>query len=476
MSDSEPSIDHAKPDRTGMLAYLVAGAFFMENLDATVITTAVPAMAASFGVAPTALSTGISAYLVALAVFIPVSGWVADRFGPRQVLAGAILVFTLASVLCGLADTLPMFVAARVLQGMGGALMVPVGRMVVVRSAPKSELVKALAIITWPGLAAPILGPPLGGWIASTWTWHWIFFLNLPLGLIAAVLALRWVSGAPGGRRPFDWTGFVSSGAGLGLLMMGLDLMTQPVIDWPMTALMMGAGSISLAYALWHMRRSPHPLVPLAVFKVPTFRAAVLGGTLARTAISSAPFLLPLMFQLALGFGMIESGFLMLALFAGNLGMKVGTTRVLRALGFRGVLLVNGLLVALGFVACAAFTHETPLLWMIVVLVIGGMTRSMQFTTLAAVAFCDTSPQQAGSASTLVSMFHQLAAGIGIGIGAMALRFSQVWSGHTGAPALSEFRFALCLMAGLMLLSLIDAARLPASAGHHVSGHQPGSK
>ena len=459
-----------------MLTYLVAGAFFMENLDATVITTAVPAMATSFGVAPTALSTGISAYLVALAVFIPVSGWVADRFGPRPVLAGAILVFTLASVLCGLADSLPMFVAARVLQGMGGALMVPVGRMVVVRSAPKSELVKALAIITWPGLAAPILGPPLGGWIASTWTWHWIFFLNLPLGLAAAVLALRWVSGVPGGQRPFDWTGFVTSGAGLGLLMISLDFMTRPVIDWPATAMLTLGGGVSLGFALWHMKRSAHPLVPLTVFSVPTFRVAVMGGTLARIAISSVPFLLPLMFQLTLGFGMIESGFLMLVLFAGNLGMKVGTTRVLRALGFRGVILVNGTLVALGFVACECFTRDTPLLWMIVVLVIGGMTRSMQFTTLAAVAFCDTSPQQAGSASTLVSMFHQLAAGIGIGIAAMALRFSQAWSGHPDAPALTDFRVALCLMAGLMLLSLIDAARLPSSAGHHVSGHQPAPK
>ena len=175
--------------RDNLLALLVAAAFFMENLDATVITTAVPAMAQSFGVAPASLSTGVSAYLLALAVFIPVSGWVADRFGPRQVFALAVLVFTLASVACGLSQTLPMFVGARIAQGIGGALMVPVGRMVVLRSTPKTRLVKAIAIITWPGLAAPILGPPLGGWIASAWTWHWIFFLNAPLGTLAIFLA-----------------------------------------------------------------------------------------------------------------------------------------------------------------------------------------------------------------------------------------------------------------------------------------------
>ncbi|HEY2256413.1 MAG TPA: MFS transporter, partial [Variovorax sp.] len=228
MTSNAPASPPDSPLRHGRsIAWLVAAAFFMENLDATVIGTAVPAMAQSFGVVPVALSIGISAYLLALAVFIPVSGWVADRFGPRHVFAAALLIFTLASVGCGLAPSLPLFVLARSVQGIGGALMVPVGRLIVLRSTPKSGLVKALATITWPGLAAPVLGPPLGGWIASTWSWHWIFFLNLPLGLLAMGFALRWIDDAPGQHRPFDWIGFVTSGAGLAALMFGMDLLSH---------------------------------------------------------------------------------------------------------------------------------------------------------------------------------------------------------------------------------------------------------
>ena len=466
-----PAAPAADPPRSRRVAFLVAAAFFMENLDATIITTAVPAMAQSFGVAPVALSIGISAYLLALAVFIPVSGWVADRFGPRQVFASAILLFTLASVACGLAQSLPVFVAARILQGIGGALMVPVGRLVVLRSTPKSGLVKAIATITWPGLVAPILGPPLGGWIASAWTWHWIFFLNVPLGAVALVLALRWIDGAPGERRPFDWPGFFASGAGLAALMYGLDLLSHTAIDWPQALAFVAGGACSLAWALWHLRRTSHPLVELSAFGVQTFRVSVFGGSLFRVAISTAPFLLPLMFQLAFGFSMVASGFMMLALFAGNLGMKPATGWVMRRLGFRGTLMVNGVLVALGFVACAALSPDTPLAVMAAVMVVGGMCRSMQFTAFSTLAFCDTTPAQTSSATTLFSMFQQLSAGIGIAFGAIALSVAQRFTGHAGHPGVADFRIALGLVAALALLALIDAAGLPRNAGARVSGH-----
>ncbi|WPB55288.1 MFS transporter [Xylophilus sp. GOD-11R] len=462
--------------RARLIALLVAGAFFMENFDATVITTALPAMATSFGVAPVALSAGVSAYLLALAVFIPVSGWVADRFGPRQVFAGAVALFTLASLACGLAQSLPVFIAARIVQGIGGALMVPVGRMVVLRTTPKSEVVKAIATITWPGLAAPLLGPPLGGWIASHWSWHWIFFINLPLGVLAIVLALRWIDGAPGGRRPFDWIGFVTSGAGLAALMYGLELTTQNPVDWPVVAAAVAAGLAGLLYSVRHMRRSAHPLVDLSVFGVRTFRASAIGGTLSRISISSAPFLLPLMFQLGLGFGMVQSGLLMIALFAGNLGIKPATTWVLRRFGFRSTLVGNGLLAAAGFVACAMLSIDTPLALMVVVLVFGGMTRSMQFTAVGTLAFCDTTPKQTAGASTLFSMFQQLSAGLGIAFGAVALRVSERFTGHGGSPGAVDFRFALLAMAVLTVLSLVDAWRLPAGAGDNVSGYRGASR
>lgn len=457
--------------RSRQVALLVASAFFMENFDATVIATAVPAMASSFGVAPVALSAGVSAYLLALAVFIPVSGWVADRFGPRPVFACAVLVFTLASLACGLSQSLPMFVAARILQGIGGALMVPVGRMVVLRTTPREGIVKAIATITWPGLAAPLLGPPLGGWIASTWSWHWIFFINLPLGLVAMLLALRWIDGAAGGRRPFDWPGFVASGAGLAALMVALDLVTQQAPDTRLVAVTGAAGLLSLAFAVWHMRRAAHPLLDLSVFGVRTFRASAVGGSLSRISIGSAPFLLPLMFQLGFGFGMVQSGLLMLALFAGNLGIKPVTTWVLRRFGFRSTLLGNGLLATLGFVGCAFLSADTPLPLMVLVLIFGGMTRSMQFTAVGTLAFADTSKDQAGGVSTLFSMFQQLSAGLGIALGALALRFGEVFSGHAGTPGAVDFRVALLVMALLTLLSLFDAWRLPADAGQRVSGH-----
>ncbi|RYF34410.1 MAG: MFS transporter [Comamonadaceae bacterium] len=467
-----PDTDQGATSRRGtQIAWLVAAAFFMENLDATVITTAVPAMAQSFGVAPVALSIGISAYLLALAVFIPVSGWVADRFGPRQVFASAVVLFTLASVACGLSQSLPVFVAARVLQGIGGALMVPVGRLVVLRSTPKSGLVKAIATITWPGLAAPVLGPPLGGWIASTWSWHWIFFLNVPLGAVALFLALRWIDGAPGRQRPFDWLGFAASGLGLAALLYGLDLMSRSTIEWTAAAAFTGGGLAALALALWHLRRTPHPLVDLSVFGVQTFRVSVVGGSLFRIAISTAPFLLPLMFQLAFGFSMVASGFMMLALFAGNLGIKPATGFVMRHLGFRGTLLANGLLVAVGFAMCAALSPDTPLAIMVAVMVFSGVCRSVQFTAFNTIAFADTTPAQTSGATTLFSMFQQLSAGIGIAFGAIALGIAQRFTGHAGHPGVMDFRIALGLVTLLALVALVDSARLPRNAGERVSGH-----
>ncbi|MGI4778093.1 MAG: MFS transporter [Janthinobacterium lividum] len=454
------------------IAFLVAAAFFMENLDATVIGTAVPAMAQSFGVAPVELSTGISAYLLALAVFIPVSGWVADRFGPRRVFTAAILVFTLASVACGLAQSLPAFVCARVVQGMGGALMVPVGRLVVLRSTSKTDLVRAIATITWPGLAAPVLGPPLGGWIATTWSWHWIFFLNVPLGLAAMFFSLRWIDGTPGGRRPFDWPGFVASGIGLAALMYGLDSLGHGPVDALRVAALLAGGAGALAYAVWHLRRSAHPLVDLSVVGVKTFRISMVGGTLFRIAIGSAPFLLPLMFQLAFGFSMVMSGFMMLALFAGNLGIKPATSFVMRRLGFRSTLLLNGALVSLGFVACAALSPQTPVVLIVAVMVFGGVCRSMQFTAFNTLTFCDTTPAQTSGATTLASMVQQLAAGMGIAFGAVALQVAARATGHAGTPGVVDFRIAFGMVAVVALLALVDVLALSRDAGERVSGHR----
>ena len=462
-----------QPPPPRWVALLVATTFFMENLDATVITTALPAMAESFGVEPARLSIGISAYMLALAVCIPISGWLADRYGPRRVFSAAIIIFTLASLLCGLSATLAQFTAARILQGIGGAMMVPVGRLVVLRNTAKRDLVGAIAIITWPGLVAPILGPPIGGLISTYLSWHWIFFLNLPLGLIALGAALWLIRGAAGGPRPFDLAGFILSGVGCSALMTGIELASQPRVDGWLVLLVLGVGLATLALAVRHLFRAKHPLVDLAPLRVQTFAATLVGGSLFRIAISSAPFLLPLMFQVAFGLSAVTSGMLMLALFAGNLSMKPATSWLMRRFGFRSVLLVNGLLVALGFVFCTLLSPSTPLWLSATVLFFGGLCRSMQFTALNTLGFADVAPEHMSGATTLFSVFQQMNAGIGIAFGAVALRMAALLSGHSPETLTPfDFRIAFALVALLALAALIDVRRLPGDVGAEVSGHR----
>jgi EmrB/QacA subfamily drug resistance transporter len=459
--------------RNRWLVWLVAGAFFMELLDSTVITTALPQMAESFHTQPIHLSTGISAYMLALAVFIPLSGWMADRFGPRQVFGGAILLFSFASLLCSLSTNLWFFTGARILQGFGGAMMVPVGRMVVLRATPKERLVSAIATLTWPALGAPVLGPPLGGFITSHWGWHWIFLLNIPLGLIGFVLTLLLVDGAPGGRRPFDVLGFVLSGIGCSAIMYACDLASQTPFDAVQVSVSACIGLIALVWAVRHLRRSPHPLVDLTSFRIPTFTLAMRSGSLFRMAINSAPFLMPLMFQLAFDMDATTSGVLLLALFAGNICMKPATTPLMRAWGFRTVLLVNGVLVALGFALCMALTADTPIPVIMLVLFFTGLSRSMQFTGLSTFSFCDVPANHMSGASTLSSILVQMSAGLGIAIGAIALRLASIWfpaEGHALSP--DTFRVAFAVMALLSVAGLYELYALAPHAGAQVSGHK----
>ena len=459
---------------TRWLPFLVAGTFFMENLDATIITAVLPQMAQSFAVAPARLSVGISAYLLALAVFIPVSGWMADRYGPRRVYCSAILIFTLASLLCGLSAGLWQFTAARLLQGLGGAMMVPVGRLVVLRSTEKKDLVGAIAILTWPGLAAPIVGPPVGALITEYLNWHWIFFINLPLGLLALGVALRLIRGAGGGSRPLDVPGFLSSSVGFCSLMLGLELASQSPLNLPAMAAALGIGVAALVWSVRHMLRTAHPLIDLSVLRIPTFAVTARGGSLFRIAISTAPFLAPLMLQLGFGFSSVTTGWMLLALFAGNLAMKPGTSRIMRRYGFRGVLLGNGALVAAGFFACVLLTQGTPLALIAAVLFFGGLTRSMQYTALNTVGFADVQPAQMSGASTLFSVLQQMNTGIGIAFGAMALRLGEALTGHANAPTASDFRIAFAAVVCVCLLAIADCARLSRSAGAQVSGHAKG--
>lgn len=451
------------------LTLLVAGTFFMENLDATVITTALPAMADDFGVAPERLSIGVSAYLVALTVFIPASGWAAERFGERRVFAAAIIAFTVASLLCAMAGALWSFTVARTLQGIGGAMMVPVGRLLVLRDTPKAGIVRAMAILTWPALTAPVLGPLLGGWISTHWSWHWIFLLNLPLGLLALLLALKLVRNGEPSRKPFDLPGFVLSGLGFALFMGGIEIASRrdlPPWLWPAV---LAAGIALLWACARYVQRTPHALFNLEPLHVRTFRVTAVGGSLFRTAVFSAPFLLPLMFQVGFGYGAIQSGVLLLWLFAGNVAMKPATTAIMHRFGFRKVLVGNGLLVAGGFACCALLGARTPHLLVIALMFFIGMTRSMQFTAFNTIGFADLTPAQMRDATMLFSVLQQMNAGMGIAIGALALSVAQLLRGDADALAgTDDFRLALVMMAALALLAIVDAARLPADAGQDV--------
>lgn len=455
-------------DRRVALALLVAGTFFMENLDATVITPAIPAMAQSFATQPVDLNIGVSAYMLTLGVFIPISGWAAERFGARRVFGFAIALFTAASLLCGLATSLPQFVATRILQGIGGALMVPVGRLVVLRETPKQELVRAIAVLTWPALVAPVLGPPLGGLIADHGDWRWIFWLNLPLGALAFFLAWHIVPELASDReKPFDWPGFLLTGGGLFGLMAATEMLSQSDVEWGKAALVLVAGIALMSLGMVHLRRAARPMFDPGALKLPTFSVAMLGGSLFRMGVSAVPFLIPLMFQIGFGFNAFSAGMMLMAVFAGNLTMKPLTTKVMRRFGFRLVLVVNGLINAMLIGACALFMQAMPL-WLICgVLFLGGMARSMQFTALNTIAFSDVPQVLMSSANTLFSTAFQLAMGLGIALGAIAWRIGEAIA-PVAEPA-TAFRIAFLVVAVTSLLAVVDSVMLKPDAGDHVA-------
>jgi EmrB/QacA subfamily drug resistance transporter len=456
------------------IAILVAGAFFMENLDGTVIATALPQMARSFHVGPVALNVGMTAYLLTLAVFIPISGWIADRFGARTVFGSAIAVFTISSIFCGLSNGLTEFVAARIIQGIGGAMMVPVGRLVILRSTEKQHLLRATSYITWPGLVAPVLGPPIGGFITTYATWRWIFFLNVPLGLIGIVLSVLWIGNSRTDQhRPFDWTGFVSSAIACSTLMYGLELVGQQPTPWPEIALLLIVSLGTGLLMVWHSGRHATPLISLSSLSIKTFSVTMRGGSLFRIAISVIPFLLPLLFQIGFGLSAFKSGLLVLAVFAGNLGMKTVTTPVIRQFGFRKVLIFNGLLTAISLFACALLSPELPTPLILLVLFFGGLCRSMQFTSLNTLGFADIPPGQMSSATTFASMVQQMTMGMGVAAGAIALRIAALLRhGSAANPTIPDFHLAFILVGLVALVSVLDFLQLDADAGAVVSGHR----
>ena len=450
------------------LALLVAATFFMEFLDGTVLTTAIPSIGADFAIPAADVNITMTAYLLTVAVGIPLSGWLAERFGARRIFCAAIAVFTLASLACALSQDLATLTISRVAQGAGGAMMVPVGTLVVLRGTPKSELLRATAFLVWPGLLAPVLAPLVGGALTTYLSWHWIFLVNLPLGAAAFIAAMRLVPVAPGDSgRKLDWPGMALTTVGVGALVAGLELASSHP-DLPWAAVSAAAGAAALAGAVLWMRRAPHPLFNLQVFRTRTFRAMATGGFIYRVTISSVPFLLPLMFQTGFGWSPLETGAMVAAVFVGNIGIKPATTPLIPKFGVKAMLVFASLASAITFALCAFLTPETPEALMFVLLVCSGAFRSIGFSAYASVQYADIPPAQLTSANTVSATLVQLGTGSGIAVAALLIR---TFTGSALVPQdpAGPFRGAFLAMAVLMLASTVDSLLLPRHAGAAVS-------
>lgn len=450
------------------LAILVATTLFMEILDGTILSTAAPDIARSLDVRAADIGLAITAYLVTLAVLIPISGWLADRWGTRTVFITAIVVFSVASGLCALSTSLPVLTALRVLQGAGGALMVPVGRLVVLRGTAKRDVVRAIAYLTWPALAAPIAAPLLGGLLTTYLSWHWIFLINLPIGVIALVAALRLV---PQLREPepppMDWPGFLQTSGSLAALVLAMSALGARTIDVP---LVLGAGAASMILGLAayrHLIRTANPLLDLGLFTIRTFRVAHAGGGIYRATVIAVPFVLPLMFQEAFGWSAVRAGALVMAVFAGNLGIKPATTAILRRWQFRTVIIWSVVVVSTTMLLFATITPGTPIPALVVLLVISGAARSVGFTAYNTIVYADVDQAHMTSANTLSSTLQQLAGGLGVAIGALGLQIGALISWFGTGPS-TPYRITFGLLTVLALTSLVDAFRMGDDAGQQL--------
>lgn len=441
------------------MALLVAGALFMEILDATILAPAIPLIASSFGVEAVDVNLAISAYLVAVAVLIPATGWLADRFGVRRVFLAAIVVFTLASVGCAVSTSLPMLVAMRVVQGVGGAMMVPVGRLAVLRNSAKSDLVRAIALLTWPALAAPVVAPVLGGAIATVGSWRWIFLINIPLGVIGFLLALKLVRGGPvPSAGTLDWAGMLLVGGGIAAGLIALESIRVSGTDWLLVGACGTAAIVLLASALWHLLRTPAPLIHLSVLRVRTLRITVAAGSLYRMVITAVPFLLPLMFVLEFGWTPLQAGLVVAALFIGNLTIKPVTTPLMRRFGIRTVLIANGVASVGCFGALALVQPGVPVAVIAAILYLSGALRSIGFTAYNSLAFADVDGDELTHANTLNASVQELAAGLGIAFAALLVSL------------LASYPVTFLVLGGVLAVTLIESVRLPRAAGRHVTG------
>jgi EmrB/QacA subfamily drug resistance transporter len=402
------------------LPWVVATTLFMEQLDSTVVNTAIPAMAASLQVTPLSLKAVVTSYILSLAVSIPISGWMADRFGTRRVFMTAIAIFTIASVLCGLSVNSPMLVAARLLQGFGAAMMMPVGRLTIVRTFPKNELLAAMNFVIIPALIGPLLGPTVGGLIVHWLTWRDIFFINVPVALVALYLAHKHMPDyKEENTRPLDFIGLVLFGTGIALLSWLLEVFGEHKLDVTSASVLLLLACSLLAAYVWHAQDAEFPLLRLALFKIRTFRVSVAGGFITRIGVGGLPFLLPLLYQLGLGLPAWQSGLLMMPSAAAAMGMKAIAARVLGRFGYRQVLTVNTLLIGVTISMFTFVQQGTPLYVIVAISLCLGFFNSLQFSSMNTIAYADVDGTNSSMASTIASSMQQLSASFGLAAGSL---------------------------------------------------------
>jgi EmrB/QacA subfamily drug resistance transporter len=468
MTTESPTPPTARRQLVIML--IVACAMFMQNLDSTILATALPTIADSIGESPLRLNVAITCYLLSLAVFIPISGWTADRFGARRVFTAAIIVFTIGSIGCGLAQSLSMLVVARIVQGMGGAMMVPVGRLILLKTVPKSELVRAMSYVSIPALIGPIMGPPLGGFIVTYASWQWIFFINIPIGVLGVLLVNLFIKNIRESTvRPFDVRGFMLTAVGLASLVFGFETVGRGELPVAATGGLLALGAVCLVLYARHARLVDHPIIDLALMRIPTYAMTTIGGFLFRMGMGALPFLMPLMLQVGFGLDALSSGLLTFASAAGAMTMKATVLQILRAAGFRTVLIANTIVCSAFLFSYSFFQPSTPHYVIFLALLAGGFFRSLQMTSLNTLSYADVPANMLSRATSLTSMAQQLSQSMGVGMGALFL-YVMLGLHGSGAPGPADFSFALAGVAAVSILSVPFFLRMAPDAGAEVSG------
>ncbi|GGP18471.1 multidrug transporter subunit MdtD [Silvimonas iriomotensis] len=467
------------PRTAKLLPWIVAIAFFMQMLDGTILNTALPSMAASLNESPLRMQSVVIAYLLTVALLIPASGWIADRFGTRRVFFSAILLFSIGSLLCAESPTLGFLVAARVIQGIGGALMVPVGRLVVLRAYPRSELVDVLSFVTLPGMVGPLIGPTLGGWLVEYASWHWIFLINIPVGILGCIATLKYLPDLRGPERVrFDFTGFLLFGAAMVLVSVALEGLGELHLAHARVMLLLLAGLASLAAYWLHAANHAKPIFSLMLFRTHTYAVGILGNVFARLGSGAMPFLMPLLLQVGLGFSPSQAGMTMIPTAVFAMFAKAIARRLIERLGYRRLLTINTLLLGALIASFATVGAHTPYPLLLVQLAIFGAVNSLQFTAMNTVTLIDLSEADTSSGNSLLSVVMQLSVSLGVAAAAALLQgFVAQYVHPSEGQVLESFHYTFLCVGGMSVLAAAiflqlspDAGRAATVVEHHAAG------